>query len=184
RTVTIVLQGFLGKSSLTALGNWRGKERDTPSAIQFMELEAGGCEVPFRAQQDTIRNLCTVITMRTGTDINVDGFVQGSKIFLRRRVFTKVRPTDRGVQSVQLDDHKDPYGAARKIASRWRIEQEVLTAIRRPSGSKIAVAPTLLTKGDFVEVTASARIETVRTRKRNGTIVSFEMHEVVRLYNA
>ena len=56
--------------------------------------------------------------------------------------------------------------------------------MRRPSGHKLAVAHDQIGVGDFVEVTAAARIDIVRSRKRRGTVIDFEMYEVVRLFSA
>ncbi|KAI0335954.1 hypothetical protein GY45DRAFT_1235425, partial [Cubamyces sp. BRFM 1775] len=181
-TVTIVLQGFLGKCALSALGNWKGSVyRDAPSAVQFMELESGGCDVPFGAQQRALKDIRELIALKVGGAVLDGGNSDDPVITLRRRVFTKVRPTDNGVTGVRLTDANDPNGFARKVAHHWRVEGSISTAIRRPNGSNMAVAYDVLQPGDFVEVSATAYVEVVRTRKRRGTVIQFEMHEVVRL---
>ncbi|KAI9059959.1 hypothetical protein FKP32DRAFT_1578977 [Trametes sanguinea] len=183
-TVTIVLQGFLGAHALGVLGNWRGKERDAQSASQFLVLESGGCDVAFKAQVEALLNVRRLIAMRLGGD--VEGFDEAAKtITLRRHVFTRVKSTDDGtVPRVTLTDVTDPYGHARAMAKMWRVDHTVRVSIRRSNGTVVDVVPDVLKRGDFVEVTASARIEVMRSRKRRGVNVQFEMHEVVRLLTA
>lgn len=83
-----------------------------------------------------------------------------------------------------MNDSNDPFRAARKVASRWRIDHVIETSVRRPNGVNMPVAPEAIRLGDFVEVNVSANIRTVRTRKRQDTIVEFCMHDVVRLWSA
>ncbi|KAI9064827.1 hypothetical protein FKP32DRAFT_1533715, partial [Trametes sanguinea] len=178
-TVTLVLQGFLGAHALGVLGNWRGKERDAQSAVQFLVLESGGCEVAFQPQVSALQNIRRLIAMRIGGDVVDSG--DNSSIMLRRRVFQRVRPTDEEGQGIRLTDAVDPFGKARAMSSRWRVDHKIVVSVRRPNGSTLEVVPDVLKHGDFVEVTATARVEVLRSRKRRGVMVQFEMHEVVRL---
>ncbi|KAI0649232.1 hypothetical protein C8Q79DRAFT_500650 [Trametes meyenii] len=181
--VTVVLQGFVSKCSLGVLGNWRGKERDAPAAVQYILLESNGCDVPFDAQRRALTNIREFITLLIGNES--EGTPPDSdKIMLRKRVFKRVRPTDNPEDIVKLNDGNDPYGSARKISSKWRIGHSTTTFIRRSTGANLAVAAEVIRPGDFVEVTATASIEVLRTCRRRGTNVHFEMHEVVRLMSA
>ncbi|KAJ3006617.1 hypothetical protein NUW54_g3870 [Trametes sanguinea] len=179
----MLLHGFVRDASLSVLGNWSGKGRDAASAVQYIELESGGCHVPFSAQLRALRNVREVIEMRAGAAFDAD-VGDDDCIRLERRVFTKVRTTARGVESVRLTDVNDPFRRARKIAAMWRVDHVVTTILRRPSGDHIAVSSDVITVGDFVEVTATAHVELIRSRKRRGAKVTFQMHEVVRLYSA
>lgn len=95
----------------------------------------------------------------------------------------QVRPVAGQEPSIRLTDANDPFRAARKIAYRWRVDHVVRTSIRRSNGQNMLIAPDQIQVGDFVEVTAAARIELVRTRKRRGTVIEFEMYEVAKLFS-
>lgn len=86
--------------------------------------------------------------------------------------------------SVALTDMNDPRRSARKIMDQWRIDHKINTAIRRNNGENMPVASDAIGRGDFVEVTVTARIEVIRTRRSQGSKVSFIMHDVVRLWSA
>ncbi|KAI9067884.1 hypothetical protein FKP32DRAFT_1609134 [Trametes sanguinea] len=182
-TVTLVLQGFLGAHAVGVLGNWRGKERDAQMAVQFLVLESGGYDVAFGAQVRALQNVRQLIAMRVGGDVDLMN-ESASSISLRRRVFTKVNAVDADGVGIELTDAMDPQGRARAMRSRWRVDHIIPVRFRRPNGSTIDVVPDALRRGDFVEVTATARIEVQRSRKRRGVFVQFEMHEIVRLLSA
>ncbi|KAH9848186.1 hypothetical protein C2E23DRAFT_740110, partial [Lenzites betulinus] len=180
--VTLLLQGFMREHALSVLGNWSGRERDATQAMQFLKLDGGRFGTLFAAQRQALDNIRHLIHLHVGGEpVNAD---EDDQIVLRRPVFTKVRGA--GVQAVgiALDDTNDPFGAARRISRRWRIDHAVETFVRRPNGSKMRVSPEALRTGDFVEATVTANIRILRSRKHRKTVVEFEMHEVVRLWSA
>ncbi|KAL1941338.1 hypothetical protein VTO73DRAFT_7155 [Trametes versicolor] len=181
--VTVVLQGFLGESSLATLGNWRGKEADAPHAVHCLKLHSGGCDVAFSAQRRVLDDLRHLIHMQVGGDVRVVDD-DPNTISLRRAVFSKVRATTGQAPGILLNDTNDPFKAARKIATRWRIDHVIDTSVRRPNGANMRVAADVLKTGDFVEVSVAANIRLMCSRKRRETVVEFCMYDVVRLWTA
>ncbi|EIW62573.1 uncharacterized protein TRAVEDRAFT_42931 [Trametes versicolor FP-101664 SS1] len=182
-TVNIILQGFVAACSLSMFGNWKGKPKDVQGAAQFLTLESGGFKEPFKSQVEALRNIRELIAVHVGAEVHAAG-AEDDRIALRQPVFTKVRATQKRSSAVTLTDANDPRRAARKIADQWCIDHRINTSLRRKNGVNMPVVCDAIGRGDFVEVTISARIETVRTRKSQGSRVTFVMHDVVRLWSA
>ncbi|OSC97377.1 hypothetical protein PYCCODRAFT_1471895 [Trametes coccinea BRFM310] len=182
-TVTLLVQGFVRECALGPLGNWTGRAKDAIGATQKLVLESRGCDLAFGAQLRALRDIRQYIAMRVGAELSGREDDEDA-IVLTRRVFTRVRPVGNQLPAIPLTDVTDPFRRARRIADQWRVDHLIKTMVRRPSGEDAPVAFDIIGKGDFVEVAVTAHIEVVRTRRQHGSIITFEMHEVVRLATA
>ncbi|TFK79288.1 hypothetical protein K466DRAFT_570327 [Polyporus arcularius HHB13444] len=187
-----VLQGFLGRSQLSMLGNWKVHEKDAASAVQYLVLKAGGCTKAFQMQIAALNNLKQYICMKLGASADNREFA-GDSVYLERQVFTKVCITDvelRPVSShsnlIQLHGSNDPQRHAWKIAHKWAIDYVRCAGAHCANTENMAIAVEVLSPGDFVEVSVSANISAPcrRGQGAKGMIVHFVMHEVVYLWTA
>jgi len=181
--VLIRVQGFLKNFNLGALGTWRGAERDAPKAVQFVELESSGFDIPFDAQDGFLAAIKSMIrsALSAGGSSDDDVAVGGGTIHLERRVFQRVRASDRGKVSSVLRPADDLLGRAAKIGTRWTVSHRVKTGIQRGDGRILLCNPMVFKKGDFVDIAVYADIATLRDGHRTRTVVHFAMQEVVRL---
>ncbi|KAI9067794.1 hypothetical protein FKP32DRAFT_1672772 [Trametes sanguinea] len=182
-TIVVVMQGYVAKQEIRVLGNWTGKEEDAARAKQTLTLVSGGCGVPFDAQRRSLADIRAFISAKVGQEVD-RGAEALNEITLERDVFTKVRATDDRLseQRVPLNEFNDPRGRARKIAARWYIDHVVETGMRRPNGENHPISADALRVGDFVEVSITANIRVLASRKRHGCVIRFAMEEVVRLW--
>ncbi|KAJ3008528.1 hypothetical protein NUW54_g3119 [Trametes sanguinea] len=161
--VTVILQGFLGEFNISVLGNWKRRDRNPASAIQFLTLESGGVNDAFTAQLRALDNIRALISAKVGADTSHAELELG-KITLQRRVFTR-------------EDTRESL-----LSSGTSTTSSVLGA-RRANGENVEIAHTALRCGDFVEVSAYADIQVTRRNRRIRTTVHFAMREVVRLWS-
>ncbi|KAH9852994.1 hypothetical protein C2E23DRAFT_859609 [Lenzites betulinus] len=193
RPFVVVLQGFLGDFNISPLGNWDNltsllrRDRSAHAAVQYVTLESGGgAGIPFNAQVDVLNNLRAFIRAKVGAELDEEreGERDMDHIVLERSVFTKVRPSGTQAPAVRLSTASDPGGKAMKLAKVWRVDHVIQTGARQENGQTMAIVPTALRRGDFVEVSVFAEIQYGRRQRRTGSVVRFAMKEVVRLWSA
>ncbi|KAL1940514.1 hypothetical protein VTO73DRAFT_7949 [Trametes versicolor] len=182
-TVTLVLQGFLGRFNVSVLGNWTKRDMAPSSAVQFLTLQSGGAREAFGAQVRAMKDVHQFICAKAGASFGSDGISEDS-IRLERAVFTKVRAHGEQPPSIRLNSFNDPGARARKVAAQWRVDHVVNTRARRSGGHEMDVSASSLLCGDFVEVSAFADIQVVRRNGRMGTVIRFAMMDVVKLWSA
>ncbi|OBZ77797.1 hypothetical protein A0H81_02175 [Grifola frondosa] len=176
--LTVRLQGFIDSLNLKPLGNWNGHDHDAPRAIQFINLSSGGFMPPFTAQKEAMANLRAMISESVGGDTEHDS-LEGSNIVLKRRVFTRVRPTHTPSSALRVGD--DPTGKAARIASRWIVDHRISAAIQHVDGRIVPATHMAFHKGDFVDVAVFAEVVTRRTGRTTNVDVNFAVQSVVRL---
>ncbi|KAL1945773.1 hypothetical protein VTO73DRAFT_1775 [Trametes versicolor] len=172
------MQGIVADVNLNPLGNWNGEVEHAPKALQSLTLTGAACKDAFGAQQRSLANIIELIYKQLclpppcGRDAHAD-------IVLKRRVFTKVRPTTQLSSSLTKQD--DPTGRAAKIAHQWCAEHRVVVGVQKEDGTIARANPMVIRRGDFVDVAVTLHIVTMRARKVRKTEVFFSPQEVVRL---
>ncbi|KAI1796028.1 hypothetical protein LXA43DRAFT_1058233 [Ganoderma leucocontextum] len=191
--MTFFVHGFIRALNLSPLGNWTtpfiirySKEVHAPSAVQHLTLVSGGHTAAFDAQLIAIAQLKDVISMLTGAEEIVHEGVIPQAIRLERNVFFKIR-SDAEIDpppSTQLTDENDPGHKARRIASRWSVSQLLPTYIRRPDGHDKAVPYHAFRIGDFVEVTVSPQVHSVRRDGQQQPTLQLVIKKLVKIWSA
>ncbi|OBZ74980.1 hypothetical protein A0H81_05471 [Grifola frondosa] len=183
--VVVRLQGFVEDASLAPLGNWNGKETDAAKAVQFLTLGHGGFPLAFEAQNDAL-NAWRKLIMLSLSQRAPDTSLSHATIWLKRRVFTRVRPTYPTAAASVLTKADDPLGKAAKIATCWVVLHKVMIGSQRSDGRMLPcdAGHLLIRRGDFVDVAVFAEIFKVHTRQGVKIHMSLAMQNVVRLYSA
>ncbi|KAI1782870.1 hypothetical protein LXA43DRAFT_1103318 [Ganoderma leucocontextum] len=172
--MTFFVHGFIRALNLSPLGNWTTKEVHAPSAVQHLTLVSGGHTAVFDPQLIAIAQLKDVISMLTGAEEIVHEGVIPQAIRLERNIFFKIR-SDAEIDpppSTQLTDENDP------------VSQLLPTYIRRPDGHDKAVPYHAFQIGDFVEVTVSPQVHSVRCDGQQQPTLQLVIKKLVKIWSA
>ncbi|OBZ74973.1 hypothetical protein A0H81_05663 [Grifola frondosa] len=181
--VVLRLQGIVEELNIAPLGNWNGQEHDAPKAVQSMTLGHGGIRTPFEAQNEGLNALQDVVRLYLGVDAGQHEPLDSS-IKVRRRVFTRVRPTYPSSRDSVLRHGDDPFGHAGKVSSRWVVLHKINTGVRGVDGKLRQCGHIVIRKGDFVDVSVFVELYKRHTQQGVKVEMNLAMNDVVRLYSA
>lgn len=174
------------------------KSETAVRAVQTLSLVSGGRILPWRAQQTGIYHLRQSVhnAMSFGAARRIETLpAVTAAIYLRRRVFTRVRKCvdDWGryltrIHQVYGDSNTafsaltfldDPDNTASRVAADWQVEEKLeLGCQMMESGSVVATGHALFAAGDLVDVHVSVDIE---TNPHTGTSVHLSMLQVIQI---
>ncbi|KAI0050692.1 hypothetical protein FA95DRAFT_1603329 [Auriscalpium vulgare] len=167
--VSLRTQGFLGKHNFKILGSWDGSERNACKAVNQLVLHGGDFPELFQPQQDVIDSLRDLVRQVT-EDMSPRRSQTADSMFFQRRVFKKVVPGVTTQRSV-LTAADDILGNARAIDRQWRVVDKIKFGRRLTSGRVRTCNPLEFKDGDFVDVTATIEIASIRGRSGSSTAV-------------
>ncbi|KAJ3483433.1 hypothetical protein NLI96_g6318 [Meripilus lineatus] len=179
--VSLRVQGFVERASLATLGNWQGSESHAPKAIQSLLLGPGKqSAAAFAEQNKAIALVKDFIKDRIGYPVGEASSRKSDseKLFLQRRVFTRVREGD---EYIELLRSEDPSGDAAKIRSRWAVSTRMEIGRRTRDGKIVRCASYLIRPGDFVEAIVVFDIATYGTGKGSGCQVHLGLEQLVQI---
>ncbi|KAK7022627.1 hypothetical protein R3P38DRAFT_3196027 [Favolaschia claudopus] len=166
--VKVRFQGFVASARLAALGNWAGAALEAKSARQEITLRCGDADEDEGVWESTMRavdNIKDYIYCVLGAPSKARAGVShlDRTVFAQRRVFTKVRPTNRQLPSA-LREGDDPHGYCERVAKDWKVTSRLSMGRLSPSmvddNRTVVCDHTAFKTGDFVDVGVSVEIVT------------------------
>ncbi|KAF7971966.1 hypothetical protein HWV62_19359 [Athelia sp. TMB] len=178
--VLVRLQGIVKSLDLGVFGSWGGPKTSTITATQHLTLSSPGNADSWAIQLEGLFNLRTMAHGRLARrnkhrmeripDISDD-------IHCTRRVFYKLRGDGTDPRSV-LRPADDPNNWMHRVASRWRVVEKLPVGRLLSTGEIVNMHPSLLSVGDFVDVTVSFDC---MYRGRLGSSVQYRLEGIVQL---
>ncbi|EMD36531.1 hypothetical protein CERSUDRAFT_95822 [Gelatoporia subvermispora B] len=181
--VKVHVQGFLGSFNVKTLGDWNRSEHHLPRATQHITLIGGNdrAQEAFAVQWHAVRELQSFVSDSLGEQSLAEEVTQGELTFARP-VFSRITPVHRppGIQLTSLDD---PSGRARRYANgrKWVVAHRIGVKALTSTGAVIALQPTALRRGDFVDVTFTVNVQYSFNKKFSRSVSHFAVHDVLRL---
>ncbi|KAJ7155912.1 hypothetical protein C8R43DRAFT_949466 [Mycena crocata] len=179
--VGIRVQGFIERCNLKPIGSW-SPDKTPQSAFQHIVLsggkEHGNIFFHYKtAVNDVVKFIHRELDVPPPTHRGED---DPEKMFVRRRVFTKVDVSNRRKASA-LEPGDDPMEYCKAIDREWRVMSKVAVGMYVPDeieeseGDKVPCDPMVVSEGDFVDVCVGFDIVTRRS-KDNKLVVQVHLN--------